>query len=52
VDPGTATIRDDSGQTADRYKSASAVGACITLVADAGGDWATVAKNGTWTEET
>jgi hypothetical protein len=52
VDPGTATIRDDSGQTADRYKSAGAVGACITLVADAAGDWATVAKNGTWTEET
>jgi len=52
VDPGTATIRDDSGQTADKYKAAGAVGASITLVADAAGDWATVAKNGTWTEET
>jgi hypothetical protein len=52
VDPGTATIRDDSGQTADKYKSASAVGSSLTLVADANGDWATVAKNGTWTEET
>jgi hypothetical protein len=52
VDPGTATIRDDSGQTADKYKSASAVGASLTLVADANGDWATVAKNGTWIEET
>ncbi len=51
VDPGTATIRDDSGQTADRYKSASAVGATLTLLADANGDWATIAKNGTWTEE-
>jgi hypothetical protein len=51
IDPGAATIRDDSGQTADRYKSASAVGATLTLVADANGDWATTAKNGTWTEE-
>ena len=51
VDPGAAAIRDDSGQTADKYKSASAIGASLTLVADANGDWATVAKNGTWTEE-
>jgi len=51
VDPGTATIRDDSGQTADKYKSADAVGECITLVADENGDWVTTAKNGTWTEE-
>lgn len=51
IDPGAATIRDDSGQTADRYKSASAVGATLTLVADGNGDWATIAKNGTWTEE-
>ncbi len=52
IDPGTATIRDDSGQTADKYKSANSVGACLSLVADANGDWATIAKNGTWTEET
>jgi hypothetical protein len=51
VEPGAATIRDDSGQTAGKYKSASAVGACLTLIADANGDWATIAKNGTWTEE-
>lgn len=51
IDPGTAAIRDDSGLTADRYKSASAVGACLSLIADANGDWATIAKNGTWTEE-
>lgn len=51
IDPGTAAIRDDSGQTADKYKSANAVGACLTLVADASGDWVTAAKNGTWTEE-
>jgi len=51
IDPGTATIRDDSGQTADKYKSADAIGECITLIADANGDWATIAKNGTWTEE-
>lgn len=51
IDPGTAAIRDDSGQTADKYKSATAIGACLSLVADANGDWATIAKNGTWTEE-
>jgi hypothetical protein len=51
VDPGTAAIRDDSGQTADKYKSADAVGECVTPVADSNGDWATVAKSGTWTEE-
>lgn len=51
VDPGTAAIRDDSGQTADKYKSASAIGGCLTLVADGNGDWAVVAKSGTWTEE-
>ncbi len=51
VDPGSATIRDDSGQTADKYKSSDAIGECITLVADSNGDWVTTAKNGTWTEE-
>jgi len=51
VDPGTATIRDDSGQTADKYKSADAIGECLSLVADSNGDWVTIAKNGTWTEE-
>jgi hypothetical protein len=51
IDPGTATIRDDSGQTADKYKSANSIGASLTLVADSAGDWATVAKNGTWTEQ-
>ncbi|KPL25542.1 MAG: hypothetical protein AMJ75_00630 [Phycisphaerae bacterium SM1_79] len=51
VDPGNATIRDDSGQTADKYKVADAIGECITFAADSNGDWATVAKHGTWTEE-
>ncbi|MFC1676911.1 hypothetical protein ACFL3G_07610 [Planctomycetota bacterium] len=51
VDPGTATIRDDSGQTADKYKTANAIGECLTVVADSNGDWLTMAKNGTWTEE-
>jgi len=51
VDPGTAAIRDDSGQTADKYKSADAIGECLTLIADSNGDWVTIAKNGTWTEE-
>jgi hypothetical protein len=52
VEPGAAAIRDNSGQTASRYKSASAIGATLTLVADANGDWVTIAKNGTWTQET
>jgi hypothetical protein len=52
IDPGSAAIRDDSGQTADKYKSANTIGAAITMSADSNGDWATIAKNGTWTEET
>lgn len=51
IDPGSKAIRDDSGQTADKYKYASAIGACITLIADSNGNWVTIAKNGTWTEE-
>ena len=51
VDPGIATIRDDCGQTADKYKWADAVGECLHIVADASGDWVTVAKRGTWSEE-
>jgi len=51
IDPGTATIRDNSGQTADKYKVADAIGECLSLVADSNGDWATIAKDGTWTEE-
>jgi len=51
IGPGTATIRDDSGQTTGKYKSASGVGSCIVFVADANGDWATTAKHGTWAEE-
>ncbi|UCG56832.1 MAG: hypothetical protein JSU70_18440 [Phycisphaerales bacterium] len=52
VDPGTAAIRDNSGQTADKYKSAGVIGASLSIVTDSNGDWATIAKNGTWTEET
>ena len=51
IDPGAATIRDDSGQTADKYKSANSIGASLSLAADSAGDWVTIAKNGTWTEE-
>jgi hypothetical protein len=51
IDPGTATIRDDSGQTADKYKSANTIGASLTVIAESAGNWATIAKNGTWTEE-
>jgi hypothetical protein len=51
VDPGSATIRDDSGQTADKYKVADAIGECLIVIADSNGDWATTTKYGTWTEE-
>ncbi len=51
VDPGTATIRDDSGQTVGKYKVADAIGECITVTADSNGDWVTIAKSGMWTEE-
>jgi len=51
IDPGTATIRDDSGQTADKYKTADAIGECIHIAADDNGDWETISKYGTWTEE-
>jgi hypothetical protein len=51
VDPGAAAIRDDSGQTDDKYKTANAIGECLQIVSDADGDWYTIAKSGTWTEE-
>ena len=51
VDPGTATIRDDSGQTADEYKWANAIGECTEIVADSNGDWLTISKRGTWLQE-
>ena len=51
IDPGTATIRDDCGQTADKYKWANAIGECIEFVADSNGDWITISKRGTWLEE-
>jgi hypothetical protein len=51
IDPGTAAIRDDSGQTANKYKSANTIGASLTVIAESAGNWATIAKNGTWTEE-
>jgi hypothetical protein len=52
IDPGTAAIRDDSGQTADKYKSASTIGVSLTVIADSASNWDTIAKNGTWSEET
>ena len=51
IDPGTVAIRDDSGQTADKYKSAGTIGASLTVIADSAGNWDTIAKNGTWSEE-
>jgi len=51
VEPGTAAIRDSSGQTAGKYRSAGDIGASLALVADHNGDWATIAKTGAWTQE-
>ncbi len=51
IEPGAAAIKDSSGQAAGKYKAAGTIGDCITLIADSNGDWATIAKNGTWTEE-
>jgi hypothetical protein len=51
IDPGTATIRDSAGQIAGSYIAASAIGASLTVVADANGDWAVTAKAGTWVLE-
>lgn len=51
VDPGAAAIRDNSGQTPDKYKWADAIGEAITLVTDSAGDWVTVHKYGVWTQE-
>jgi hypothetical protein len=52
VEPGTATIRDSSGQTAGKYKYANSIGASLTVAADSNGNWQTISKVGTWTEET
>lgn len=51
IDPGSATIRDNCGQTADKFKWANAIGECITFVANGNGDWYTVNKYGSWDEE-
>jgi len=51
VDPAAATILDDSGQTADKYKTANAIGECLQIISNSAGDWYTIAKYGTWTEE-
>ncbi len=51
IEPGTSAIRDSSGQTAGLYIAASAIGAGLTVVADSHGDWAVIAKTGTWTLE-
>ena len=51
VDPGTGAIRDDIGQTADKYKWADYVGENLTVVADGNGDWFNMSKWGSWSEE-
>ena len=51
VDPGTANIRDDGGQTPDKYIWANAIGECIMIVSDSNGDWITLSKRGTWLQE-
>lgn len=51
IDPGAATIRDNSGQTADKYKTANAIGESLRIISNSAGDWYTISKNGTWGEE-
>ena len=51
VSPGSATIRDDSGQTSGKYKYSNTIGASLKLVADENSDWVTLAKNGSWSEQ-
>ena len=51
IDPAAATIFDTSGQTADKYKWADAVGECITLISNSSGDWIVIAKYGTFGEQ-
>jgi len=51
VDPGSAAIRDDSGQAVGKAKYCSTIGACLTVAADVSGDWVTVSKSGVWQEE-
>jgi len=51
IDPAAKTILDDSGQTADKYKAASIIGECISLVSNESGNWYVISKHGTWTEE-
>ena len=51
IDPGTAAIRDDGGQTPDKHIWANAIGECIMIVSDSNGDWITLSKRGTWLQE-
>jgi hypothetical protein len=51
IDPGAAAILDDCGTTAGKFKWADGVGENMTLVADANGNWMTVAKWGGWGQE-
>ena len=51
IDPQTHAISDDCGQTANKYKTANNIGASLKIVSDEDGNWMTIAKNGTWTEE-
>ena len=51
VDPGSGCIYDSSGQTADKYKSANSIGACMTVISDGAGGWIVTGKSGIWTEE-
>jgi len=51
IDPNAATIRDDSGQTAGKYKTANAIGEALQIISDSNGDWIVIGKTGTFTEE-
>lgn len=51
IDPGAAAILDSCGQTAGKYKYSNVVGSTLTIVSAPGGNWITISRSGTWSEE-
>ena len=51
IEPGAAAILDSCGQTAGKYKYSNVVGSTLTVVSAPGGNWITISRSGTWSEE-
>ena len=51
IDPGDVAIVSDCGQTAGKYKYSNVVGSGLTIVSAPSGNWLTISKTGTWSEE-